>query len=589
MTLSPAPTARRSVAARARGWGPSPQRAVSVAYVTALFMTAIDMQIVNVALPTLSRAFSAPITDVQWTVIAYLLTLAVVIPASGWIGDRIGTKRTFLFALALFTAASALCGAADSLPELIAARALQGIGGGMLTPTGTAMLYRAYGPEQRARVARTLILPILIGPGAAPILGGVLTQTLSWRWVFLINVPIGIVMLAFAYLYLPEHRAAPSGRLDVRGMLLSGLGLSALLYAISEGSVVGWAAPQILVTGIGGIALLWVFARGALRAPDPILRVRLLREPLLRATNIVFVLTTGVFLASLYLTPIFLQQVLHQSPIGSGTTTFVEVIGVGVGSQTLGRLYPRLGPRVLTGVGGDRADRVHGAVPARLSRREHVAGASADVLRRDWATPARSCRSRPRCSPTSPARTPATRRRSTTRSANPSIALDIAVLTTVVAGAGGSALAAFHAAYLAGAILCAVGCVLAWTLIKHRRGPLDDGPTVRARSARPRGRRRVSRRLTARYALTARTRRVTRNANASTSRKPNAGGWGCACPPAAPLATASTHTAAIAASAIRSRWRGWRPPWSNRWSDPRRSGPSRSAVSRCSSPNVFDS
>ncbi|MFZ0387395.1 MAG: DHA2 family efflux MFS transporter permease subunit [Solirubrobacteraceae bacterium] len=465
MTLSPAPTARPSVAARARGWGPSPQRAVSIAYVIALLMTAVDMQIVNVALPTLSRAFSAPITDVQWTVIAYLLTLAVVIPASGWIGDRIGTKRTFLFALALFTFASALCGAADSLPELIAARALQGIGGGMLTPTGTAMLYRAYGPEQRARVARTLILPILIGPGAAPILGGVLTQTLSWRWVFLINVPIGVVMLAFAYRYLPEHRAAPSGRLDLRGMLLSGLGLSALLYAISEGSVLGWSAPQILVPGIGGIALLWVFARGALRAPDPILRVRLLREPLLRATNIVFVLTTGVFLASLYLTPIFLQQVLHQSPIGSGTTTFVEVIGVGVGSQTLGRLYPRLGPRVLTGVGAIaltaymalfllvspgvnmwlvRALMFFGGLgnagaflSIQTSMFTHISSEDTGHASAIYNTVRQSA-----------------------------IALDIAVLTTVVAGAGGSVLAAFHAAYLTGAILCAVGCVLAWTLIK---------------------------------------------------------------------------------------------------------------------------
>src|ERR1700744_5214502 len=176
---------------------PSAQRAIAVAYVAAIFMTAIDMQIVNVALPTLRREFNAPLSDVQWTVIAYLLTLAVVIPASGWIGDRIGTKRTFLFALALFTAASALCGAADSLPELIAARALQGIGGGMLTPTGTAMLYRAFGPEQRAKVARTIILPILIGPAAAPILGGGLPQTLSWRWGFLLNVPIGGVRLVF--------------------------------------------------------------------------------------------------------------------------------------------------------------------------------------------------------------------------------------------------------------------------------------------------------------------------------------------------------------------------------------------------------
>jgi EmrB/QacA subfamily drug resistance transporter len=437
---------------------------VSIAYVTALFMTAVDMQIVNVALPTLSRSFGAPLTDVQWTVIAYLLTLAVVIPASGWIGDRVGTKRTFLFALALFTAASALCGAANNLPELIAARALQGVGGGMLTPTGTAMLYRAYGPEQRAKVARTLILPILIGPAAAPVLGGVLTQTLSWRWVFLINVPIGIVMLVYGYLFVPEHQPSPGGRLDFRGMLLSGIGLSALLYAISEGSVLGWAAPQILISGLSGIALLWLFARGALRAPDPILRVRLLREPLLRATNTVFVLTTGVFLASLYLTPIFLQEVLHQSPIKSGTTTFVEAIGVGVAAQTIGRLYPRLGPRVLAGSGAIaltvymalfllvapgvniwlvRALMFFGGVgnagtflSIQTSMFTHISSEDTGHASAIYNTVRQS-----------------------------SIALDIAVLTTVVAGAGGTTLAAFHAAYLTGAILMAIGAVLAWTLI----------------------------------------------------------------------------------------------------------------------------
>jgi EmrB/QacA subfamily drug resistance transporter len=464
VTLSPGPTARRSAAARVRGWGPSPQRAVSIAYVTALFMTAVDMQIVNVALPTLSRAFSAPLTDVQWTVIAYLLTLAVVIPASGWIGDRVGTKRTFLFALALFTAASALCGLADSLPELIAARALQGIGGGMLTPTGTAMLYRAYGPEQRAKVARTLILPILIGPAAAPILGGVLTQTLSWRWVFLLNVPIGLVMLVYGYLFVPEHQPSPGGRLDVRGILLSGIGLSALLYAISEGSVLGWAAPPILATGIGGIALLWAFGRDSLRRRDPILRVRLLREPLLRSTNVVFALTTGVFLASLYLTPIFLQDVLHQSPIGSGATTFVEAIGVGVAAQTLGRLYPFFGPRVMAGFGAAglsaymalfllvepgtnlwlvRALMFFGGVgnaavflSLQTSMFTHISHEDTGHASAIYNTIRQS-----------------------------SIALDIAVLTTVVAGAGGSTLAAFHAAYLTGAILAAAGCVLAWTLI----------------------------------------------------------------------------------------------------------------------------
>jgi EmrB/QacA subfamily drug resistance transporter len=446
-----------------RRWAPSPARAVAVAYVCALLMAAIDMQIVNVALPTLSADFAAPLSDVQWTVIAYALTLAVVIPASGWIGDRIGTKRTFLLALGLFTVASALCGASRSLPELIAWRGLQGVGGGLMTPTGTAMLYRAYGPERRARVARTIILPILLGPGAAPILGGVLTQTLSWRWVFFINLPVGVAMLLFAYLFVPEHRPSPEGRLDVQGLLLSGLGLSALLYAISQGSVAGWASPQILLSGSAGIALLWWFAHEALRRPDPILRLRLLRDPLLRSTNLVFALTVAVFLGSLYLTPIFLQEVMHQSPIGSGTTTFLEAVGVGVGAQTLGRLYPRFGPRALCTVGGVgltvylalflaidastdlwlvRALMFFGGfanaaafLAIQTSMFTHISSADTGHAAAIYNTQRQS-----------------------------SIAINIALVTTVLAGAGGT-LGAFHDAYLAAAIIAAIGTLLAWTLI----------------------------------------------------------------------------------------------------------------------------
>lgn len=443
---------------------PSPARAVAVAYVCAILMTGIDMQIVNVALPTLSRDFGAPLTDVQWTVIAYVLTLAVVIPASGWIGDRLGTKRTFLFALALFTVASALCGAAQSLPQLIAARALQGVGGGLLVPTGTAMLFRAYGPERRARVARTLILPILLGPASAPILGGVLTQALSWRWVFFINLPVGVALLAFAWLFVPEHRPHPGGRLDWLGLVLSGAGLSALLYAISEGSVVGWASPEIIASGLAGIVLLWAFARDSLRKPDPILRLRLLRDPLLRSTNIVFALTTGVFLGSLYLTPIFLQEVMHQSPIASGTTTFLEAVGVGVGSLTLARLYPRFGPRVMCGFGGLALTvylalflLVDASTNLWLVRSLMFFGGLAN----SGAFLAIQTSMFTHVSATDTGHASAiynAQRQS-------SIAINIAILTTIVAGAGGTATEAFHDAYLAAAVLAAIGTILAWTLI----------------------------------------------------------------------------------------------------------------------------
>lgn len=468
MTVDPAtcaePAEISAPPARPGRWGVGPARAVAIAYVSAVFVTAMDMQIVNVALPTLAREFDAPLSDVQWTVLAYLLTLAVVMPASGWIGDRIGTKRTFMIALAVFTVASVLCGAAQSLGQLIGARALQGVGGGLLTPTGMSMLYRAYGPAQRARVSRTLIVPILVAPGTAPIIGGVLTQWLSWRWVFLVNVPIGLLTLAFAHRRVPEHRASPSGRLDIRGLVLSGVGLSALLYAISQGSVLGWSSPAILISGIGGLALLGLFVRLSLNQRDPLLRVRLLRDRLLRATNLVFALSSGPFLASLYLTPIFLQEVLHQSPIGSGTTTFVEAIGVGFAAQTLGRLYPRLGPRVMAGVGATGLClflalflRVNASTNLWLVRALMFYGGAANsgvflsIQTAMFTT----------ISPADTAHASAiynTQRQS-------SIALNIAIVTTIVAGVAGSELTKFHAAYLASAIIAGLGAICAWTMI----------------------------------------------------------------------------------------------------------------------------
>lgn len=465
-THAPDPTELGPPAPRpARRWGPKASTAVAVAYVSGIFVTAMDMHIVNVALPTLSRTFHAPLPDVQWTVIAYLLTLAVVIPASGWIGDRVGTRRTFLVALAIFTAVSALCGLAQNLGELIAARALQGVGGGMLTPTGTAMLYRVFGPAQRARVARTLMIPILVAPGTAPILGGALTQSISWRWVFLVNIPIGLATLAFSYLFLPAEPPQQGGRLDVRGLIISGCGLSALLYAISEGSVLGWGSAPIALSGLGGVGLLALFVRTTLGQSDPLLRLGLLRDRLFRATNVVFALSTGPFLASLYLTPIFLQEVLHQSPVSSGTTTFVEAVGVAIGAQTLGRLYPRVGPRVMAGVGAGglaiylalfllvdahtnlwlvRALMLFGGLgnsgaflAVQTSMFTTISGGDTGHASAIYNT----------------------QRQST-------IALNVAVVTTVVAGVGGSQVIAFHDAYLAGAVIALLGTLCAWTLIR---------------------------------------------------------------------------------------------------------------------------
>jgi EmrB/QacA subfamily drug resistance transporter len=470
--------------------------AVSVAYASAMFMSAMDMHIVNVALPTLGRDFHQPLTSVQWTVIAYLLALAVVIPGSGWLGDRIGTKRTFVVALGTFTAASALCGLSGSLGELIAFRALQGVGGAMLTPTGVAMLYRTFPPHRRAAIARTLIVPVLIGPGVAPVLGGFFTQDLSWRWVFFVNVPVGAVMVVFAQLFLREDLPSPSGRLDVRGLVLSGGGLSALMYAVSEGSVRGWGSAPILVSGLAGIAALALFVRLSMHVPEPLLRLTLLGDRLFRATNVVVGFCLGSFLGSLYLTPIFLQLVLHQSPLSSGLTTFVEALGVVVASQSLGRLYPAMGPRVLAGGAGLGLSIVLASF--------WLVGPGTSLW---WVRLAMFCAGlcnggnilavqAAMFTHISSADTGhASAIYNTQRQA--SIAIAVAILTTIIASVHGT-LSGFHAAYLADALLALFGALAAWTLIRTedaratmrpRTGPGGGGagaPPLAARTTRPR-------------------------------------------------------------------------------------------------------
>src|SRR5437667_8469023 len=183
-----------------------PKISVSVVFVAGMFMSIMDSTIVNVALPSLARQLNVPSSAIDAVVVAYLVSLAVVMPASGWLGDRWGTKRIFLLALTLFTVSSALCGLAQSYEMLILFRVLQGAAGGALTPVGTAMLYRTFPPSQRVHVSRILLFATILAPAIGPVLGGLLVTQLSWRWVFYVNVPIGIVAFFFGFFYLPDHK-----------------------------------------------------------------------------------------------------------------------------------------------------------------------------------------------------------------------------------------------------------------------------------------------------------------------------------------------------------------------------------------------
>lgn len=331
----------------------NPKVSVSVVFVLAMFMAIMDGTIVNVALPAIGQQFHAPGTAVDAVVVSYLVTLAVIIPVSGWLGDRVGTKRIFLGSLALFSLASALCGLANSLTMLVLFRALQGIAGGALTPVGTTLLYRAFPPIERVRVARILNIPTILAPATGPIIGGFLVVHLSWHWVFYVNVPIGIAACIFGLLYLDEHHEPNTGRFDVPGFVLAGIGLSLAMYALSEGPALGWTAPEILISGVLGVLLLVAFTFAELRSGHPMLQLRILGDRLFSMCNLVSFFSGAGFLGVLYAAPLFLQEARGVSALESGLTTFPEAIGVVLSMQVAARIYPRVGPRrmMLFGVG----------------------------------------------------------------------------------------------------------------------------------------------------------------------------------------------------------------------------------------------
>ena len=318
---------------------------VSVVYVLALFMTIMDTTIVNVALPRLGQDFGVQPAHVDTVVVGYLVSLAVFMPASGWLGDKFGTRRVFLGALVVFTVASALCGQAQSVGELVAFRVLQGVGGGMLTPVGMAMLFRTFAPHERVRASRILIVPTAFAPALGPVLGGLLTTDLSWRWAFYINVPIGIFGLLFGLLFVQEQRQEDAGRFDLPGFLLAGAGLGSLMFALSDGPARGWSSPIIGTCAGLGVVILVALVFVERRRSQPLIDLGILSNKLFANTTAVIVIGTTAFLGSLFLVALFYQDGFGVSPLQSGLSTFPEAIGVMSGAQVASRLYPHIGPR----------------------------------------------------------------------------------------------------------------------------------------------------------------------------------------------------------------------------------------------------
>ena len=330
-------------------------------------MSILDVTVVNVALPTFQTELSGggealAYSTVAWTATAYMLALAAVIPLTGWAADRFGTKRLYMTAITLFTLGSALCATAWNIEALIGFRVLQGLGGGMLMPLGMTIMTKAAGPHRMGRLMAILGIPMLLGPILGPILGGVLIDAASWHWVFLINLPIGLIGLVYSWRVLPKDAPEPSESLDVVGMILLSPGLATLLYGVSaipgEGTV---AATKVLLPAIIGILLIGTFVFWSFKPKHPLLDLRLFRDRNLTVSIITMFLFAAAFFGALLLVPTYFQQVdgdsvkkagLLIAPQGIGAMLTMPIAGTLTDKMPVGRIVPFGFLGILIGVFG---------------------------------------------------------------------------------------------------------------------------------------------------------------------------------------------------------------------------------------------
>ncbi|MYW03127.1 DHA2 family efflux MFS transporter permease subunit [Streptomyces sp. SID3343] len=311
-------------------------------------MNGLDSTIVNPALLTIADDFGEPAVAANTVEIAFLVALVVALPIAGRLGDRFGTKLVFLGSLATFTAASAACGAAHNLDTLVLARVVQGLAGGLLTPVGMTILFRAFAPHERVKLAKVLIVPTALMPALGPPLGGFLTEHLSWHWLFLVNVPIGVAAVLLGLFGLREHREGVVGPFDRTGFALTTPTLGLLTYALGFGPSQGWTSPGIATCGTVGLGLLVVALAQQLRAPEPLLRLHLLRDRAFGPATMLALLTSAGLMGVLFVFPLLYQAALGASALDAGLGVFPEAVGLMLASQVVDRLLPRFGPRLLT-------------------------------------------------------------------------------------------------------------------------------------------------------------------------------------------------------------------------------------------------
>jgi len=311
-----------------------------------IFMIILDSTVVNVAFTTLRREFGATLADAQWVLSIYVLSLGVTTPISGFLADRFGIKRVYLFGLVIFVIGSFLCGLAPSLGWLIAARALQGFGGGISQPLGPAQLYRAFPPKEQGTALGYFGVVLVFAPALGPILGGWLVDAELWRLIFFINIPIGILGVILGSRFLLDYQVEGKPAFDPLGLITAVIGFGSVLYAASIAESNGWAGPATLLAfGIGILALI-LHVIIELRVKEPMSSLRLFGNPIfLNAALVGYVATIAMFGAE-FLMPVYLQAFRGRTALETGYILLAIAIPSGIATPLAGRLYDKIGPRM---------------------------------------------------------------------------------------------------------------------------------------------------------------------------------------------------------------------------------------------------
>lgn len=319
----------------------------------------LDGTVVGIALPAIGKDFSTGLSALQWTVTAYVLTLSALILIGGSLGDRYGRRRIFVIGVVWFAVASLLCGIAPNAGVLVLARALQGVGGALLTPGSLAIIQSTFRQEDRAQAIGLWSGLSGVALAIGPFLGGYLIEAASWRWIFLLNLPLVAAVVWIALAKVPESKDPGAvGRLDVAGAALASLGLGALVYGLIEGPVMGWTSAVVLLALAGGVILLAAFVLVERRSAYPMLPLSIFSSRQFSGANATTFVVYGALGGALFLIPIQLQQVLGYSPIEAGVALLPVTIMLLALSSWAGRLSQQIGPRfpmtagpIIAGVG----------------------------------------------------------------------------------------------------------------------------------------------------------------------------------------------------------------------------------------------